>query len=279
MRCEDPMNYIGDDIIVTGDISLLPRIDGPRRIDGILLMLCREGQLNYTLDGQPLSMVAGQVAIVTERHIIDQTSYSYDFDGEVVVMSIAFFYDSMRSVGDLSAIYIFSRNNPLVDLDPDSVEHFSEWIAITKERLAHRENHYRRELVRTLFVAMIYDMGDIVWQRQMAAKKKQNKPEKVFMEFMRLVEQNYTYQRHVSWYADELGLNPKYLSTLIQKASGRPPGQWIDRYVTLDIRLMLRDTRLSIGDIARRLNFANQSYLGKYFKERVGVSPSAYRTE
>jgi AraC-like DNA-binding protein len=34
---------------------------------------------------------------------------------------------------------------------------------------------------------------------------------------------------------------------------------------------------LSIRDIALKLNFASQSFFGKYFKQRVGVSPSRYK--
>ena len=42
---------------------------------------------------------------------------------------------------------------------------------------------------------------------------------------------------------------------------------------------MLKNTTLSIKDIAQQLNFPNQSFLGKYFKEHVGVSPSQYRKD
>ena len=34
---------------------------------------------------------------------------------------------------------------------------------------------------------------------------------------------------------------------------------------------------MSIKEIAQNLNFPNQSFLGKYFKEHVGMSPKEYR--
>ena len=34
---------------------------------------------------------------------------------------------------------------------------------------------------------------------------------------------------------------------------------------------------MSIREIAIKLNFASQSFFGKYFKQRVGVSPSRYK--
>ncbi|MFS6556854.1 helix-turn-helix domain-containing protein, partial [Parabacteroides distasonis] len=45
----------------------------------------------------------------------------------------------------------------------------------------------------------------------------------------------------------------------------------------LAARLLLKNTTKSIKEIATELNFPNQSFLGKYFKEHVGMSPSQYR--
>ena len=41
--------------------------------------------------------------------------------------------------------------------------------------------------------------------------------------------------------------------------------------------MLLKNTTKSIKEITDELNFPNQSFLGKYFKEHVGVSPSVYR--
>ena len=48
-------------------------------------------------------------------------------------------------------------------------------------------------------------------------------------------------------------------------------------YVTIEMRIQLRNSTKSIKEIAEEMNFANQSFLGKYFKEHVGISPSEYR--
>jgi transcriptional regulator GlxA family with amidase domain len=45
----------------------------------------------------------------------------------------------------------------------------------------------------------------------------------------------------------------------------------------LEIRVLLRDTSLSIKEISKEMHFPNQSFLGKYFKEHAGISPSEYR--
>ena len=60
-------------------------------------------------------------------------------------------------------------------------------------------------------------------------------------------------------------------------AVGDSENEWIDNYVTLELRVLLKDSTKSIKEIAEELNFPNQSFLGKYFKEHVGMPPSEYR--
>jgi AraC-like DNA-binding protein len=91
------------------------------------------------------------------------------------------------------------------------------------------------------------------------------------------VEKNFHNERRVSWYAHELCISPKYLSETIKQVSRRTPNDWIDNYVTLEIRVLLRNSTRSIKEIAEDMNFPNQSFFGRYFKEHVGMSPSEYR--
>ena len=64
---------------------------------------------------------------------------------------------------------------------------------------------------------------------------------------------------------------------IIKQVSHQTPNEWIDTYVTLELRNLLKNTSKSIKQITDDLHFANQSFLGKYFKEHVGMSPSEYR--
>ena len=47
--------------------------------------------------------------------------------------------------------------------------------------------------------------------------------------------------------------------------------------VIIEIKNLLKHTTLSIKEIAQDMNFPNQSFLGKYFKNVEGISPSDFR--
>ena len=124
---------------------------------------------------------------------------------------------------------------------------------------------------------MIYDFGSIIYKAQHSKNVKQNRAEVIFNKFMDSVQENFKTERRVSWYARELNITAKYLSEVVKLISKRTPREWIDYYVVLEIRVLLRSSDLSVKEISNELHFANQSFMGKYFREHVGISPLKFR--
>ena len=136
---------------------------------------------------------------------------------------------------------------------------------------------FREEIVRSLLTTMIYEISNVIFRMQQLNDKRRTRAETIFGQFIKLVEDNFRRERRVSWYGEQLCITPKYLSETVKQVSRRTPNEWIDNYVILETRVLLRNSTMSIKEIARALNFPNQSFLGKYFKEHVGMSPSEYR--
>ena len=96
-------------------------------------------------------------------------------------------------------------------------------------------------------------------------------------EFIRLVHLHYVRERSVAFYADKLFISPKYLSLLVKETTGRSAAAWIDEFVLMEAKNMLRFSGKNIQQIAYTLNFPTQSSFGKYFKHLTGLSPSEYQ--
>ena len=124
---------------------------------------------------------------------------------------------------------------------------------------------------------MAYELSNVIYSVQAQNESCNTRAEEIFTQFIKLVEKNFRSERRVGWYSEQLCISPKYLSETIKAVSKRTPNEWIDSYVTIELRMLLRNTQKSIKEIAQELNFSNQSFLGKYFKEHVGMSPSEYR--
>ena len=101
--------------------------------------------------------------------------------------------------------------------------------------------------------------------------------EKILYDFLDLLHTHYSKQRRVSFYADELSLTPRHLSTVIRLVSGRSAARWIEEYVVLEAQILLRNSPMTIKEIAYKLGFNDQSLFSKYFSRVSGGSPESYR--
>ncbi len=96
-------------------------------------------------------------------------------------------------------------------------------------------------------------------------------------EIVNLVKAHFRKEREVGFYAAKLKLTPKYLSKLIRDNSNKSVNEWINDYILLEAKALLKSTNMTIQQISDELNFPSQSFFGKYFKRLAGVSPRDYR--
>ena len=61
-----------------------------------------------------------------------------------------------------------------------------------------------------------------------------NRAEEYFKQFTHLLGEHFREERSVGFYARQLCITPKYLTTLIKRISGQSVSEWIDNYVILE---------------------------------------------
>lgn len=270
-------SFIENDIIITDKMNRNPMNRGPWRMTFILVALCTRGTAKYTVDTQERVIQKNDVIIISERHVVDDYESSSDIEGLFMMISVNFFYEIIRNVSDISSLFLFSTDHPVVNLSQREVDIFKSYFSMLKDKTIDTQNHYRRDVVRALILAMFYDLGNVIYRARRITDKRQTRAEAIFTNFIMLVKNNYKKERRVGWYAGQICITPKYLSETVKQVSKRTPNEWIDSYVTLEIRTQLKNSIRSIKEIATEMNFPNQSFFGKYFKEHVGMSPSDYR--
>lgn len=97
--------------------------------------------------------------------------------------------------------------------------------------------------------------------------------------FSNLLEQHYTAQKPVTFYAGQLCVTSHYLNGIIKKATGKAVSEVIRDRLMLETKRMLVHTDHPIGYIAEELGFNDFSYFSRQFKKQTGFSPDRYRTE
>lgn len=137
------------------------------------------------------------------------------------------------------------------------------------------------EVIKGLALALSHTILLMVkcYQGQNHADGEEDAPraQQLFDKFMTLLQAYHEKERSLQFYADKMYLTPKYVSGMIKSYSGKAALEWINEYVVLEAKMMLRYTQMSVQEIAYALNFPTQSAFGKYFKQQVNLSPRQYR--
>ena len=98
-----------------------------------------------------------------------------------------------------------------------------------------------------------------------------------FARFLLEVRYNCSKHRDVAWYANKVGVTPKYLTEVSKDATNRPAGEWIDEYAAIILRKELSAENVSLTDLAKEMNFSSLPAFTRYVKRVLGCSPSEFR--
>ncbi|MBR5038876.1 MAG: AraC family transcriptional regulator [Prevotella sp.] len=270
-------SFLNNDLVLIDELAKLPLPNEPRRTRCIILGLCLKGKAQYSVDTIDHTVQPNDVILINEGLVLDNYMLSPDFSGIGILMSSDFFHEIIQGIHELSSLFLFSRTHPVLTLNHIEVKNIEFYFRALKYKVDEKNHHFRTDVVRSLMMTMIYDISNAIYRLQQINDKRQTRAEAIFTSFIRLVEENFRHERRVSWYGEQLCITPKYLSETVKQISRRTPNEWIDNFVTLEVRVLLKNSTMSIKEIAQTMNFPNQSFLGKYFKEHVGMSPSDYR--
>lgn len=77
--------------------------------------------------------------------------------------------------------------------------------------------------------------------------------------------------------AGECGLSLSYFSRAFKKTVGEPPHRWLLRQRVDRAKLLIRETRMTLAEIATACGFADQSHFTRVFGAFNGCSPGLWR--
>lgn len=149
------------------------------------------------------------------------------------------------------------------------------YLMSKKEHL--RENYPLKELVlRSYQTAYLSRLFSFLNPETEHPHIKNTRQYAFYTEFLSKLNEMHKVERSVQFYAKELSITPKYLSTITQSFTGLSASQVIDQYVIYAIKQTLYDNKKNIKTISSEYNFPSQSFFGRYFKRITGLSPNEY---
>ena len=79
--------------------------------------------------------------------------------------------------------------------------------------------------------------------------------------------------------AEAMNLSPNYFSDLLKSETGKNTQEHIHYYMLEKAKTLLKNSNLTINEIAYELGFEYPQNFSKLFKKKVGLSPTDFRNE
>lgn len=95
--------------------------------------------------------------------------------------------------------------------------------------------------------------------------------------FLDVLNKFYHRYSDVSFYAEQLGVSPRYLGQVTRSIAQRSPKMMIDERITEEITRLLTTTNKPLKEIAQMMGFSSQAHLSRFYKKQKGQAPSEMR--
>lgn len=254
----------------------------PFRIDGYMVIHCISGHVKLNVNLQEYELKSGMLFLNYPGTIIKVNEVvGLEDDGlryVCVVMSREFVGNLMLDVNKLFTQDLSLKGTPSITLSDGQTTLLREHVRLMIN-IVQSESKFKIESIRSILSSVFYFIAG-VWAEKAAHQKDKvvsGRTQIVFDQFIKLVSEHHTQYRNVGFYAERLSLTPKYLSRIIRDVSGRSAPEWIDEYVILEAKNLLKYSGLAIKEVVFKLNFPSQSVFYKFFKARTGMTPTEYK--
>ena len=254
----------------------------PSRLNALIIGVGTEGETSLTSNLQEFRLKKDSLFIFSPKHIL-QVQSNNRFKAHLIVIAPDFLKRINIDTKLMMPLFLQFGSLPCMELTHAESQSLRSFISMVEQELKGSETDFSSEIIGGLIAATIYKVGDILThyltEHPEVDSPIHNRAEEYFRQFTELLGEHYKHERSVGFYARQLCITPKYLTTLIKRISGKPVSEWIDNYVILEAKTLLKYSNMSVQEIAYYLNFPNQSFFGSYFKRNAGMSPSQYKAK
>ncbi len=259
----------------------MPAWNDPRKINGLFLMIIHQGcadvEVNFELYEAPSNSV---IAVPPGAIMRMRARDSEEFDATMLFLAYDFLHEININPSAIALPDLREKRSSVYKLQENESVLLSRYFDLLHCNARDNNNpRINKNIASSLLAAAFYQIVQFLYNSigSNVGGEQPSRRSNYVNDFIKLVHIYYSKERAVKFYADKLFISPKYLSLLVKEATGRSAANFIDEFVVLEAKNMLRFSGKNIQQIAYALNFSNQSSFGKYFKHLTGMSPTEYQ--
>jgi AraC-like DNA-binding protein len=251
--------------------------NAPELANTCLHLICTAGEGSLVHNGRCYHIRQNDLVVIPYPHHITNLAAHPDMQVEWFAADIRFLQSLLPannySIGGSITLY----QDPVIHLTETQALHLLNDFHRLSERLHDRHLVFYHQLMGSLCLTMMYDIFEPHALRD-TVESHTDRTAFIMKQFTELLATGISRtEREVGYYARQLHVSPKYLSTTVKHLTGHSVTHYINSSTVPLLKELLSDERLSLTQIADYMHFSSLSYFSRYCAKHIGMSPSEYR--
>ncbi len=239
--------------------------------------LVTEGWVTFIYNGHELTLYPDDLYIYSPGLAVTVVAVSQDYHGICLLVDEHMTIES-PTVHDLVHIAyapLVQLHEPAMTLQHDDATRLAEKMLEIASYL-QSDHIYKAEILRMLYAVFLLDLQDAM-SKAITQRTVPQRMEEIFLGFMRLLPRHFMEHHDIAFYASSLNISAVYLSRVVRQVMGRTVVDYINQMLLMEALFLLRNTTLSIAQIADRLHFSEPAAFTRFFVRMRGGSPRLFR--
>ena len=240
-------------------------------------LLCTAGEGSFVFNEHCYHIVRNDLVVIPTPCKVKNIAAHPDIRVEWFAADYKFLQNQLPSNNYSIGGSISLNHNPVIRVNDEQALRLLEDFHRLRDRMDDRHLQFYNEMMGSLCLTMMYDIFEAHAQRDASAPHT-DRTAYIVKQLMALLATGISRrERDVSYYAGQLNVSAKYLSSTVKRVTGHSITSYIDRHTVPILKDFLDDERLSLTQIADLMNFTSLSYFSRYCTKHLGRSPSEYR--
>lgn len=175
----------------------------------------------------------------------------------------------------------FSTNNysgiPLNTIDYKLVLQLFKLLDLKNKNITY--SIYNNELMKNSFSLFLYEIKIIYNKYRDGEVHGITRKELLVAQFINYIVLHCKERHSVQFFADALCISPGYLNRIVKQITDKTAKDLICEGLLIEAKILLKNSQITIFNIADELEFNNYSSFSTFFKRHTSLSPSEYRSQ
>lgn len=249
---------------------MLHAVTEPMKFTSTTSIYMRSGECEAVINLRKFKAKAPCIINIREGQILQKESVSPNFEAAFMVFSKRMRDSLFMLINDVYPATETHRVLTIPELETGRYEELYRQL----HELQTNGGQWAYRAVLHLLASFFFSNAAKVYAQ---TPTRRSSAEKLVDMYLNAVQERFRTDRRIESYAAELGVTAKHISRCVKRVTGYTASEWIERYLILEAKVLLKSTNMTVQQISYELGFSSQSFFGKYFKSAVGVSPREYR--